>query len=245
MNLVELLKTKEYPGRFLIVGKIQNSIIAVYGVTARSASSKAKRYIFKPAEDLITVEATDPVVMSQGDLSLLQYNPAYFFENGIVIGNGRQTDTIKSLDRSTASEILSESLKDETYELDKYNTPRITGCIVKCSGDIRAALHIIRADEDNNVLRDLFEVPLENGKGKFISTYDGPNIRPTPSFKGGAIDVEVSADSLENLVNEIYEALSPKPGEEDVRVSIVGVSLSENVSEKKTFIINSVDREVS
>lgn len=245
MDLVELLKTKEYPGRFLIVGKIQNSIIAVYGVTARSAASKAKRYVFNQTENFVTVEASDPQVMAQGDLSLLQYNPVYFFENGIVIGNGRQTDEIKNLDRNTASQILFESLKDETFEQDKYNTPRITGCIVKCDGDIRAALHIIRADEDNNVLRDLFEVPLENGKAKFISTYEGPNIRPTPSFKGGAIDVEVSVDSLENLVNEIYEALSPKPEKEDVRVSIIGVSLSEDLQEKKTFIINSVDREVS
>lgn len=241
MNVVELLETKEYPGRFLIIGKIESGFVALYGVTARSAASRAKRYVFLEDKNLVTVQATDPELMAQGDLSLLQYNPVYFFENGIVIGNGRQTDEIKNLSGKTASQILLESLKDQSFEVDKYNTPRITGCVVNVDGKISAALHIIRADEHNNSVRDVYDVSLELGKGKFISTYNGPNIRPTPSFAGPAVDIEIPADSLEELVKTVYDALAPKSGEEDVRVSVIGLELTQDLSQKKVYILNSVD----
>ncbi len=241
MNVVELLQTKAYPGRFLLLGKINSGVVALYGVTARSAASRAKRYIFVPEKNLVTVVATDANVMAQGDLDLLQYNSVYFFENGIVIGNGRQTDKIKNLDAENASQILVQSLQDQSFEPDKYNTPRITGCVVNMDGKISAALHIIRADEYNNPIRDVYDVPLVDGTGKFISTYHGPNIRPTPSFVGSAVDVKMETDSLENFVQTVYAALAPKSGEEDVRVSIVGLELTQDLSQKKVYILNSVD----
>ena len=241
MNVVKLLQTKAYPGRFLLLGKIKSAVVALYGVTARSAASRAKRYVFVPEKNLVTVVATDEDVMAQGDLDLLQYNPLYFFENGIVIGNGRQTDEVKKLEGENASRILVESLKDQSFELDKYNTPRITGCIMSHNAEVSAALHIIRSDEKNNPRHDVYEVPLVEGRGKFISTYDGPNIRPTPSFVGPAIDIEIPADSLEEFVKTVYDALAPEPGAEDVRVSVVGVELNTDFIEKKVYIVNSVD----
>jgi IMP cyclohydrolase len=239
MTLASIFENRPYPGRFLILGQIQDTYVAIYGVTARSISSKAKRYILSPDKTFVTVEATDAEIMAQGDLDLLQYNAVYFFDNGLVIGNGRQTDAVKNLDRE-ASEMLLSSLKDQSFEPDKYNTPRITGCIVSEDSQVSAALHIIRSDENYNPIRDVFEVPLQTGKAKLISTYNGPNTRPTPSFEGGALDIDIISDSLQSFVKEVYDALSPKPVEEDLRVSVVGVSLSQDVSQKETFILNSV-----
>lgn len=241
MDLIELLRTKEYPGRFLIVGKIESGLVALYGVTARSAASRAKRYVFVSEKNLVTVVATDADVMAQGDLDLLQYNAVYLFDDGIVIGNGRQTDEVKNLDAGDAVDILTENLKEQSFEADKYNTPRITGCIVNHDGEVSAALHIIRSDEKNNPRHDMYEVSLVEGLGKFISTYNGPNIRPTPSFAGPAVDIEIPADSLEELVKTVYDALAPQLGAEDVRVSIVGVELNQDFRQKKVSIINSVD----
>ena len=241
MNVVELLQTKAYPGRFLILGKINSAVVALYGVTARSAASRAKRYVFVPEKNLVTVVATEAEVMAQGDLDLLQYNSVYCFESGIVIGNGRQTDEVKNLERENAFQILSEQLKEQSFEPDKYNTPRITGCLVNHDGEVSAALHIIRADEKNNPVRDVYEVSLVEGLGKFISTYNGPNIRPTPSFAGPAVDIKIPADSLEELVKKVYDALAPEPGAEDVRVSVVGVELNTDFTEKNVYIVNSVD----
>lgn len=241
MDVVELLRTKAYPGRFLLLGKINSAVVALYGVTARSAASRAKRYVFVAEKNLVTVVATDEDVMAQGDLDLLQYNAVYCFENGIVIGNGRQTDEVKKLEGENASKILSEQLKEQSFEADKYNTPRITGCLVNHDGEVSAALHIILADEKNNPRHDVYEVSLVEGVGKFISTYNGPNIRPTPSFAGPAVDIKIPADSLEELVKTVYDALAPEPGAEDVRVSVVGVELNSDFSQKKVCVVNSVD----
>lgn len=241
MNIKELLQDLSYPGRFLIIGQMKEEYVALYGVTGRNISSKAKRYVKSADKTYITVEATDLSIMSQGNLDLLQYNPVYFFDNGLVIGNGRQTDRIQNLGSASAAEQLQISLQAESYEDDKYKTPRITGCILKNESEITAALHIIRADENGDPKRDIFPLSFEPQKGQFISTYNGPNIRPTPSFVGSPRSIDIEASDLSSLVQEVYDALSPEQNEEDLRVAVVGIAFDKNLDNRKTSILNSVD----
>ena len=56
-----------------------------------------------------------------------------------------------------------------------------------------------------------------------------------------AVDIKIPADSLEELVKTVYDALAPEPGAEDVRVSVVGVELNSDFSQKKVCVVNSVD----
>lgn len=240
-RLPQLASTMEYPGRFLIISNTLDSIIAVYGVTARSASSRAKRYVASKDATTIHVEPTDSEIMGQGNLELLDYTAVHFFENGIVIGNGRQTDLVKKLD-GLAADLLSLNLQKETYEPDKYSTPRITGCIARYNDVWSAALHIIRNDGTGKSTHDSFQLDMNSENAHFISTYAGPNIRPTPSFAGGPIPLEPLNGSAEEIAEYIYTAYAPSPEKEDLRVSVVVVVVDKTSNKVIHHIINSVDR---
>lgn len=238
MNIsFDQLNDMTYPGRFLIIASSDDAIYAVYGVTARSAASRAKRYVYHLSDRLITVESTDLAVMAQGNLDLLQYNAAFLFPNGLIIGNGQQTDLIEELHGYNAAEVLEKNLRAISYEPDKYQTPRITGCIYGNT----AALHIVRAAGDLSVQRSLYPLLLEPGKGHFICTYAGPNIRPTPSYQGAPVAFDCMFRSARHAAEEIYDTFAPKDGEEDLRVSVVAVELKNHGTEKDVCVLNSVD----
>ncbi len=227
MSVAQLASTMEYPGRFLILGGTKEHGIAVYGVTARSASSRAKRYVFSNTTNTIHVVSTDQETMAQGNLDLLDYTAVRCFDNGLVIGNGRQTEAIV-YGQSNAVDQLTDGLKNETYEPDKYSTPRITGCITKNNDIWSGALHIIRDDGSGNSVRDCFNVPCDKENTYFISTYAGPNIRPTPSFLGAPICLDLLPNNPEEAAEYIYEAFAPLPGNDDVRVSVIAVFLNKD-----------------
>ena len=241
MHSYSPLQTKPYPGRFIIIGKNKEHAISVYGVTARSSASRAKRYVFDEIKNTIAVQATDEAVMAEGNLDLLDYTAVRFYKNGILVGNGRQTDLFHTLNSSTASEELKTTLISETYEPDKYLTPRITGCILFDGASSSVALSIIRSGEQGEVRRDYFSVPLNDGQGKFISTYAGPNIRPTPSFAGEPLDIDLFSDNPHELAESLYSACAPQAGAEDVRVSVVVVFQNIQTLKKKIAIINAAD----
>lgn len=241
LSLAQLLNERPYPGRFLILGVQSDKKIAIYGVTARSPASRAKRYVLSSDAKKISVESTDPSIMAQGNLKLLDYTALYIHANGLVIGNGRQTTVVKSLIASTASEQLTHDLRDETFEPDAYSTPRITGCWLT-SQSATGALHIIRNDGQDNSTRDCYTIDSSVEGFQFISTYAGPNIRPTPSFTGGPIEVSLEGDSIKDLVAYVYQGTAPQSaGQEDLRVSIVGVSIEGNDVRPNFSIINAVD----
>jgi IMP cyclohydrolase len=231
----------EYPGRFIVLGKNEGKLIAVYGVTARNPSSRAKRYVYDKAKDEVVVESTDQEVMAQGNLDLLQYTAMRFFPNGMIVGNGQQTDFFVELKSNSAAEALNQTLRNEGYEPDKYNTPRITGCFLHLDDIFSAALSSIQSDENGKVVRKTWDIQLENGEGKFLSTYAGPNVRPTPSFVGEPIDVILSQSSPADLSKSIYSHFEPAFGREDLRVSVVVVFINEQNFAKEISIINSCD----
>jgi hypothetical protein len=83
-------------------------------------------------------------------------------------------------------------------------------------------------------------VPLVAGTGKYISTYAGEDVRPTPSFIGGPVDTSLSFGSADKASDAIFELLAPPAGEQDYRVGVI--ACYKKFGEKPTVSIkNRVD----
>jgi len=243
-TLLRLGKEMEYPGRFLILGNDGENFITTYGVTARNASSRAKRYTFNAEKTEIRVEATDFSIMSQGNLDLLDYTSVRIIDSEwirLVAGNGNQVRRISNFHLASAEAILDENLKRETFEPDKYHTPRITGCTAKNPNGITQALHIARDDGKGNTLRNCFVLHTNSPGSYFISTYSGPNIRPTPSFTGSPITLEILRGTAQEITEKIYEAFAPQRDQEDLRVAVMTTVLSKRAHCVSTSIKNTTE----
>ena len=81
------------------------------------------------------------------------------------------------------------------------------------------------------------------GMGKMISTYEGENKDPLPSFTGEPVDIEIKSKKPDELAEAVYSALEPEEGKKDFRVSVACV-FSTNLSSYKceVFIINKHER---
>lgn len=223
--MVNLLKTQRYPGRFLAIGKDGDAYVALYGATGRSASSLARRFVEEA--DAVYMGGVDSTVQKEGNPELLEYPAVQLFENGVVVANGRQIEKIDALQSRDARKQLSYLLSEEAYEPDEYLTPRITGCIIKNQNGADGAIHIVRSAPDG-IDHSSWTVPFETGKGMFISTYIGADVRPTPSFKGEPLAVELKFGSAKYATKAIFDALTPPSGEMDYRVGCIAVYMKEN-----------------
>ena len=223
----------------MIVGKDGDSSVAIYGATGRSASSLARK--FTRHEDGIYMEAIDDTVSGEEKPELFEYPAIRFFDNGIVAANGRHIENISALENRDARKQLAYALSEEAYEPDEHRTPRITGCIVESQslGGMKAdaALHIVRFAHDG-IDHASWSVPLENGKGKFLSTYEGTDIKPTPSFSGDPIEVRLGYGSASEAAKTIFNSYAPPSGEKDYRVGVIAVY--KKLGEESTIaIVNS------
>jgi IMP cyclohydrolase len=236
-NQFKPLKNFEYPGRFIIIGKQENGFYILYGVTARSESARAKRYIYDRSTQTIKVQATDQAVLAKGNLDLLDYNAVRIFQNGIIVGNGKQTDKITSL-KTNAVMSLAEHLNDQTFEPDKYQTPRVTGSIFHDQNQTTAALYIISADENLKPIHQAYDLSLQDGQAYFISTYSGQNIRPTPSFNQDPILLDIDFENAEHAAKQVYENFQPEAEQPDLRVSVISIHTNQDLSDKEVCIIN-------
>ncbi len=240
-KLSEIARQKPYPGRFLILGRTAGKYIAVYGVTARSTTYPLKRYVFNSQTNSIHVQPLDMKKWENADTEFLDYTAVHFFKEGIVIGNGRQTDCIEQLNRESAKEQLIQDLQNEKYETDKYSTPRITGCFLNRDEKWSAALYIIRSNSLGDSVRDCYDLDLSEDTAYFISTYEGPNVRPTPSFVGSPIQVRLAGENIEEIAKNIYNTFGPQAGGEDLRVSVVAIELEDKGRDSQIHIVNTVD----
>lgn len=225
--MIELLKTMRYPGRFLALGMDGSAYVALYGATGRSPSSLARRYV--QDGNAIYASAIDDTVKREGNPELLEYPALVFFDNGLTVANGRQIEKITDLQNREAKKQLSYALSEEAYEPDEYKTPRITGCLVKTSQGMDAAIHIARIAPDG-IDRSSWSVPLESGKGQYISTYIGEDVRPTPSFSGAPLPVTFNFGSAKKAAQAMFDALAPKKGEMDYRIGYFAVYIQEGKS---------------
>jgi IMP cyclohydrolase len=237
-----MIKNMPYPGRIIIIGKdvSDSHVIVLYAVTGRSSSSQARKIEYIHGKAL--VRPTDERELQKGDRDLLIY-PAIQISTGIAVSNGKQTDDIhKSLMTSrNPIQVLSESLESWDYEPDAPNfTPRISGCV---HNGKKAAMCIIKKAENNSSIKNFFEFPLIPGKGRYISTYEGKNTDPLPSFKGEPLAIDLPFKNADEAAHSVYHFLRPGPNQADFRVALVCVfSQQYQFKKSQVVIINRQER---
>ena len=115
-EFLEFLKNNPYPGRGIAVGEDR----VYYFIMGRSENSRNR--IFVETEDGIRTEAHDPAKMK--DPSLIIYHPVRKTEQGLIVTNGNQTDTIRDFGD------FRKALMTREYEPDEPNyTPRISAML--------------------------------------------------------------------------------------------------------------------
>jgi photosystem II stability/assembly factor-like uncharacterized protein/IMP cyclohydrolase len=178
--------------------------------------------------DAVFMGGVDDTV-NQGNPELLEYPALRLFENGAVVANGRQIENITSLENREAKKQLSYAMSEEAYEPDEYKTPRITGCIVKTSSGMDAAIHIARYAVDG-IDRSSWAVPLVSGEGRYISTYGGADVKPTPSFSGEPLAVSLNFGDAKTAAKACFDALAPSQGDADYRVGTIALYIKDGYS---------------
>lgn len=236
------LSKREYPGRVIILGKDKSGEkdVVIYAITGRSPSSQARKLELE--NDGIWAKPTDEEVLKKGNRDLLIY-PAMFFYRGIVVSNGKQTIDIKASlgEGRDPAEILELALHNWDYEPDSpIFTPRISGCILPQK---TPALSIIRRGPDGSSIKNIYEIPLEAGKGKMITTYAGENRDPLSTFSEEPVDIEIEEEKADAMAEAVYNALEPEQGKKDFRVALACVFSSDvNSGEFEIYIINKYER---
>ena len=185
-DFIELLKNNSYPGRGILVGKD----CVYYFIMGRSENSRNR--IFSVTEDGIRTEAFDPAKLA--DPSLIIYHPVRTMGKALVVTNGDQTDTV------VEHGDFRKGLMTREYEPDDPNwTPRISAIL---NGDGSFEMSILKR-KDGRCLREFFCYEnCEEGKGFFISTYQGDG-KPLPSFAGEPVEVTMPSPE------EVWAALNP------------------------------------
>ncbi len=209
----------KYPGRFIIIGKDAGASVVLYGATGRSPSSLARRFV-RSGNGIFMGGIND--VVKEGNPELLEYPAVRIFENGILVANGKHIEHITELQSRDARQQLSYALAEEAYEPDEYRTPRITGCIIESGNKTDAALHIVRS-VTNGIDRASWSIALEEGKGSYIGTYIGEDVKPTPSFSGNPLPVELNFGSARAAAQALFDAYAPQNGVTDYRVGFVAI----------------------
>ncbi len=230
-NLGELLASKTYPGRGIVMGRSADgkSAVAAYFIMGRSANSRNR--IFVADGDGLRTQAFDESKME--DPSLIIYAPVRVLGSKTIVTNGDQTDTIyEGMDRQFTFE---QSLRSRRYEPDAPNyTPRISG-VIRLKGDnFNYALSILKSADGNPDSDHRFTYsysPALAGKGHFISTYidDG---NPIPSFEGEPIPVELP-NCIDELTDMIWTNLN-----EDNKVSLFVRYIDIETGKFETRIVN-------
>lgn len=216
------LSSLTYPGRLIIVGAPRGGGKAaiVYAITGRSPSSQSRRLVHRDGG--IWVQPTDEDVLKKGNVDLLVYPALLFGRAGIAVSNGKQTAGIRDGLASGVGPVavLSQALAAWDYEPDApIFTPRISGCLVRAA----AGLSVVRRGPSGETLRSYFEVPLREGEGRLVSTYEGPNSDPLPAFEGEPRRVGLAGASAREAAESVYRELAPAAAEKDFRVAVACV----------------------
>ena len=231
LSLEQELKSNEYPGRGIVIGKSKNGKYAVTAYFIMGRSSNSRNRVFVEDGQGIRTQAFDPSKLE--DPSLIIYAPVRVLGNKTIVTNGDQTDTIyEGMDKQLTFE---QSLRSREFEPDAPNyTPRISGIMHIEGGNYSYAMSILKSNhgDGSSCVRNTFayETPL-NGEGHFIHTYmhDG---NPLPSFQGEPKQVEIP-DDMEAFTNMLWTSLN-----EDNKVSLFVRYIDIATGEYETKIIN-------
>ena len=211
-NIGELIKDNPYVGRGIVIGKSENAKYAVsaYFIMGRSNNSRNRVFV-KHGDDLFT-EPHDASKVE--DPSLIIYAAIRKTENGLIVTNGDQTDTV--YDGLQAGLSFSDSLKSREFEPDAPNlTPRISGYITFEKNNFSYEMSILKSADALGTAcnRYTFSYPSLCGLGHFIHTYvtDG---NPIPTFQGEPERVAIP-DDIDAFTNDLWTNLN-----EDNKISL-------------------------
>ena len=211
-NIGELIKDNPYVGRGIVIGKSENKKYAVsaYFIMGRSNNSR-NRVFTKRGEDLYT----EPFDASKvEDPSLIIYAAIRKTEDGLIVTNGDQTDTV--YDGLKAGLSFSDSLKSREFEPDAPNlTPRISGYLTFKENDFSYEMSILKSADPLGTAcnRYTFSYAALPGLGHFIHTYvtDG---NPIPTFQGEPERVAIP-DDIDEFTSNLWTNLN-----EDNKISL-------------------------
>ncbi len=212
-QLSQELKTNEYPGRGIVIGRSGDGRYAVTAYFIMGRSSNSRNRVFVAEGEGIRTQAFDPSKLE--DPSLIIYAPVRVLGNDTIVTNGDQTDTVyEGLEKGLTFE---QSLRAREFEPDGPNyTPRISGLLHVEEGAFDFSLSILKSNEGDPSCCDRYTFTYDNpaaGEGRFLHTYmhDG---NPLPSFRGEPERVAVEGD-IDSFANLLWESLN-----EDNKVSL-------------------------
>lgn len=231
LSLEQELKSNEYPGRGIVIGRSANGKYAVtaYFIMGRSVNSRNR--VFVTEGEGIRTEAFDPSKLE--DPSLIIYAPVRVLDNDTIVTNGDQTDTI--YDGMGKGLTFEQSLRCREFEPDGPNyTPRISGVMHVENGSFDYSMSILKSNNGDpsccNRYTFSYDKPVA-GEGHFIHTYmhDG---NPLPSFSGEPKLVAID-DDMESFTNMLWNSLNA-----DNKVSLFVRYIDIATGEYRTKLIN-------
>lgn len=231
LSLEQELKSNEYPGRGIVIGRSANGKYAVtaYFIMGRSVNSRNR--VFVTEGEGIRTEAFDPSKLE--DPSLIIYAPVRVLDNDTIVTNGDQTDTI--YDGMGKGLTFEQSLRSREFEPDGPNyTPRISGVMHVEHGSFDYSMSILKSNNGDpsccNRYTFSYDKPVA-GEGHFIHTYmhDG---NPLPSFSGEPKLVAID-DDMESFTNMLWNSLNA-----DNKVSLFVRYIDIATGEYRTKLIN-------
>ena len=231
IDIYEELKSNDYPGRGIVIGKSEDgkNAVTAYFIMGRSVNSRNR--VFTATEDGIKTEAHDPSLLT--DPHLIIYSPVRVLGNKTIVTNGDQTDTIYDLMNQQMT--FEQALRTREFEDDAPNyTPRISGIMKVDNGDYNYAMSILKSNDGDpdSCLRFTYSYyNPKNGEGHFIHTYQGDG-NPLPSFCGEPKKVEIPND-IDEFTDKLWTSLN-----EDNKVSLFVRFIDIRTGKATTKIVN-------
>ena len=239
-NLVELISSKTYPGRGLVVfrPKGENKLFCAYWIMGRSENSRNR--VFDEFEGNIrTIPADDSKVE---DPHLIIYNARIALpnKNVVVITNGDQTDTIVDFVKNDTDEKAGfvQALMTRTFEDDAPNfTPRISMMVNAKTGEVAfSCLKCANSDTETPLRNFSFFEKVSEGDGYLLTTYvDDSN--PLVSSCSEPLNVACNSTCLLDFKNSLWEALN-----DDNKISLYVEEIDLDTGETEGEYVNKYER---
>ncbi|MGN0688949.1 MAG: IMP cyclohydrolase [Oscillospiraceae bacterium] len=206
-NIAEELKSLDYHGRGIMIGKSEDGKKAVIAYFIMGRSENSRNRVFVEDGDGIRTKAFDESKMV--DPHLIIYAPVRVLGEKTIVTNGDQTDTI--YDGMAKGLTFEQSLRTREYEDDKPNfTPRISGIIELENGGMNMSISILKSDDGDDAccLRNTFTYDNPKaGEVRFIHTYKAAG-NPLPSFEGEPKKLSVPDMDLDAFTKYVWENLN-------------------------------------
>jgi IMP cyclohydrolase len=212
-NFSSHIQHNPYPGRGIVVGRLENSEnwVIAYFIMGRSVNSRNRRFKFKG--DRLWTEPVDESKVT--DPSLIIYDAMLALDGVQLVSNGDQTRTI--YDFLKQGDCFVKALRTREREPDAPNyTPRISA-MIDCTGKApELKMSVLSANPANPAETDrstFSPASPQAGFGYCLTTYMGDG-DPLPPFNRMPLLMPM-AGTAEDILNGYWQALN-----RDNRVSL-------------------------